>query len=67
MKEILRQLVAKILELTKKKEDLEDEFQERIRTSKPINIEFQKRKILVDGKLLGFKKSVEIIKKEINN
>lgn len=66
MNKVLRQLLAKILEFNKKKEDLDEEFEERLRKSKPINIEFQKRRIKVDGQLLAYKESVKMIKKEIN-
>jgi len=67
MKEILRLILAKILEFTKKKEILDEEFNERMRTNKPINIDFQKRRTIVDGQLLGYKKSAEIVKKQINS
>lgn len=67
MDRILKAIKSKILELTKKKESLDQEFEDKIQNGKPVNIEFQKKRNFIDGELLGYKKSIDIINDSVDD
>ena len=59
---MIDKLLDKINKYRKKKEDLTDEYNEKLRKGKSVNVEFQKKRSYIDGKLLAYKDSLIIIK-----
>ena len=67
MGEVLKQLMVTLVDLLSKRKKIDEEFNEKIRKSKPVNVEFRKKQYKNAGEIEGTRNAIKLLKKQINN